>query len=274
MKNQFISDLTEEIGTLTEVESMNFKYSLYEIEELHGEKFIVGKGEPEFVSKRNLEFDGVELLFSLINLIDEDLPEFLDEEYLNPVIKDENILKWVEKYGIPYRDQELNALLNEKKWRTNVLHIGFFKYSVASLVETFNLWKAIYQDNQAEIKKYKRAATMLESIKLESPDKDEKDILKEALAITVGSKASVTINFAYSPDTKKNHFVLEANSILDIAYYQLAALMTKPPSESKESMKNCKKCNSLFWAKHKNAKYCSNPRCNRKNDYYHRNKEK
>lgn len=283
MKNSiFIADLQEEVGDLSEVLKINPKYETYEIELIEGKRFIVGKGKPDFLNKKEVTISGVDLLLSLVNLIkeDEEFPHYYNEPHMDPVISDDDVLKWVEKYGIPYKDRKLNEIYGDEIWRFDYLHLGHFKYRLAWLYTSFSLWKGLIEEDRQQIEKFKHAAnTLLGWLKIEdekiNPGNPTSEIIliKKALAQSIGDKAHIQLGLRYHSDLDQNVFTLQANSLFDIAYYQLGSLMTKTPSDSKKSLKSCSSCHSLFWAKHKNSKYCHNPKCNRKNTYYHKNKD-
>lgn len=280
-KTIFIADIGEEVGNLSEIIDINRRFKTYEIEVIENQKFIVGKGKPDFFNKNELVITGVDLVLSLVNLVKGDeLPKYYNAPHLDNVMLDEDILKWVEKYGIPYQDKKLNEIYGDGLWRFNYLHLDSFKYLLAWLYASFSLWKATIEENWQQINKYKHAARTLNLFKIddkkEKPNKptDEIILIKKALAESVGNEARIQLGLRYNPETKQNMFTLHANSLFEIAYFQLASLMTKTPTESKASLKNCKMCNNLFWAEHGNEAFCNNPKCNKRNYWYHKNKKK
>ena len=271
----FIGDLLDEVGKLTIVQSYNLRFEEYEIEEIKGKKFIVGKGRPANPFKNENVFEGPELLFSLINLVKGPLPKYFNEPHMDSVISDESIMKWCKKYGIPYRDTELNRLLEDEKWRDNILHLGMFKYKIAWLYAYFSLWKAIISEDQEEINKYRDFVKLeMETIKMlpDGPKKDDLTYLKEALTAAVDKHFRVNIHLVYNSDSKTYEFKLASDSLIIIAYYQLASLMTKNHTENKKKMKNCAYCQSIYWANHANSRYC--PNCDRRTVWSRRNSKK
>ena len=280
----FVKDLREEIGSLSEVDSISFKFESYDFEVINGEKFIVGKVTKESLIEN--ESKDKELLFSLINLVKDPLTERFDVptphiNKLDTIIHDENILKWVKEYGIPYRDKELNRLLDDETWRINYLHVDTFRFQLAKLYARFSIWKSIIEDEPKKIDNYIMSLLTINLKAWKDLKKNTTEylpVVKKALAQEVGIGAGVNIRLKYDNNIDQNVFILSTDSLLSIAYYHLSALMTKPYSESKKSLKYCKMCNSIFWASHKNSDYCSSfypeSKCNKQRHYYQRNKNK
>jgi hypothetical protein len=270
----FIGDLLEEVGNLTMVNSFNYRYEQYGFEEIEGKKYIVGKG---FINQfeDELSFDGPELLFSLVNLVTGEMPEFFNSPHLDNVITEENIMEWCEKYGLPYTDQHFweNEKLNNKGYRfDNVLELNHFRYRLAWLYSQFNLWLGVINDDSEEIKKWSFAVKVnLDAINILHPSLTEIDSIKKALAYEISNITKVKVSLDYNVLKGTFEFKLLDQSLFSIAYYQFAALTTKSPSDSKKKMKNCNYCNSIFWANSAKKKYCSN--CDRRTIWSRRNKK-
>lgn len=273
----FLSDMSKEIGKLSEVESFELKFKRYSIKEIEGMKFIVGEGKPTI--RENMSFDKPDLLFSLINLVKGELPRYFNEPHMDTIVSDEDILKWVEIHGIPYRDQTLNSKLGDEEWRPHILNLGKFKYKLAWLYSRFTLWKAIIDEDEEKIKKYKYAAqNSYKWIEMDNRYKnvDEMTKIKLALAKETTLLTDISVKLTYNIHSQRYEFQLLSNSLMDIANFQLATLMTKERSDNKSHLKTCKMpgCNNVFWADHGNQEFCSNPRCNKRNYWYHTHRKK
>lgn len=261
----FLADLREEVGSFSEVNSINQRFEDYRLENINGEKYIIGEGAAEFlVSGEGLAFKNFEVITSMLKLVKGELPETFifpnpKRNGLEKVISDKSILAWVNKYGIPYIDRDKNGEKNELADRFNVER---FRFYVAQLQARFLIWKAIIEEDNEAINKYSSALLTVK------PGVDLKTI-KKALAKEIGAAANMRLTLRYDDKTDRNEFVIYTDSLLSIAYYQFSIWLTKPEAEGKKHMKNCQACNSLFLASHKSKKYCSNPKCNRKNHYYH-----
>jgi hypothetical protein len=263
MENKFfVNDLIQEVGNINAVNSYNFQFEEYEFVEIEGKKFIkgIGKAVNPYTNENLLE--GPELLFSLVNLVKGNLPQFFDKEFMDPVVSDNDVLQWVKKNGIPYRDKELHYL--------NVLNLEHFKRRVAWLTARFNLWKAIVEENLNEVKKWNFALQKYDDLlKVQfAEETNELVIYQKALAKKIGDSMKVKISLDYTNGFK---FIVETDDLFSVAYYQFAALMTKEPSDSKKKMKHCSYCNSIFWAKSAKKKYCS--KCDRRTIWSRKQKE-
>lgn len=247
-----MNDLTHEVGNLSKVDSLNFMYEDYDFKDINGEKFIIGKGKlinNPFKNKN--PFDKPELLFSLILLV----------KGPQEIISDEDLMKWICKYGMPHTD--------------NQLYIRKFKQSVEWLYGLFSLWKALFEEDQEEIKKLKSVVDselIVNQYLLDNKNKDETTLIKEALATAVSDGIKVNLQVEYNPRTKGFDYVLKSETLLSIAYCQLSGLMTKPQTEIKKSLKTCQMCNKIYWADRSNSKYCKNKGCSKQNRWNKNNK--
>lgn len=268
MNKYFLSDISDQVGQMNEMNCLNYRFEKYKVEIIKGEKFIVGKGQSELLEGHTeLSFNEIHLLLSLINLLKGELPKQFYQRNpnvneLDSVISDEDVLKWVKVNGIPYQDKQLNKLLDDEQLRPTHLHIQLFKFRIATLYARFALWKATLEENPPGIEEYKKALWTYDFHKGQDKNKDDLILVKKCLAQEIGTEANIRMSLRYDEDQKKNVFTLSSDSLLSIAYYQLASLMSKPYSDSKEKMKSCKSCNSLFWANHARTKYCSS--CDRR----------
>jgi hypothetical protein len=261
----FIEDQQETFGSFSNVNSNNQRFESYRIEEIEGEKFIIGEGAAEFLETgERLSFDNFEVLTTLLNLVKGDLPKsyFSPVRYVNSldeVISEGDVLSWVNKFGIPYIDKDING---KKYGLADRIQLDKFRFYVAKLQARFLIWKALVEEDYEVIDKY------IMSLLTVKPGADLKTI-KKALAQEVGAAANMSIAFAYNEKLDKNMFVLHTDSLLSVAYYQFSVWMTKPADAEGKHMKNCQRCGGYFVAKHKNKKYCEKPKCNTKNHHYH-----
>ncbi|MBP1944642.1 hypothetical protein [Cytobacillus luteolus] len=264
-KELYIGDLNDHVGTLAASNTVNTHFESYELEKDDEEVYIVGK---KGYKAEEVEVDNINFLLSLINLVKGDLPKQYysaqpNINKLDTVISDEDILKWVQNYGFPYLESENIVKLNLNK----------FKRKLAMLNARFLMWKAIFEENDKEIKKYKSALLTLDKNKKLHPELSELSITKKALAEDVGTWGSVTVRLRYDEKTDSNIFYISAKNQLDIAYYQLGMLMTKKDTENKKRLRYCAngECNSMFWTKHSRTKFCNN--CDRRKVHYENNKK-
>jgi hypothetical protein len=272
MNKYFVSDITDQVGQMNEMNCLNYKFEKYKIETVKGERFIVGKGKSELLEgNTELSFNEIHLLLSLINLVKGELPEQFYQRNpnvneLDSVISDKDVLKWVKTHGIPYQDKQLNKLLNDEQLRPTHVHIQLFKFRIATLYARFALWKATLEEDPQGIEKYKKALWTYDFHKGQDKNLDDLILVKKCLAQEVGTEANVRMSLRYD-EIKENDeikekyvFTLSSDSILNIAYYQLASLISKPKSDSREKLKTCESCGSLFWTKHARRKYCCDRR--------------
>lgn len=252
-KNEItMDDLFQEVGNLSNVDSLNFKYENYDFMVKDGEKFIIGYYEDEdgrrtgetinnpFQDKN--QYERPDLLFSLIRLVK-------DNE-----IADEDLMKWVKQYGMPHTD--------------NQLHVEKFMQCVRWLHDYFSLWKALFEEDKKEINILKNVVDSelkTNEFLLDNKGKDELTMIKEALSAAVSSWIKVNLQVEYNQKTQTFGYVLQAESLISIAYIQLAALMTKPQTEIKKSLKICQVCNKVYWADRPNSKYCKSKGCSKQN---------
>lgn len=267
MKNKvFIDDLLHQVGNLNAVNSNNPHFESYQMQEHDGEKYIVGVGNEIAPDSEKSTFDDPELLFSLISLVTESSPGEL-------AIVDKNIMNWCKTYGIPYLD-DLNCDQDEVSragtGNCNMLHVQIFKYSVKNLYKKFRLWMALVNENENEIAAFSNSVDHF--IERSHSTQEKVDLLKKALAKAINIESSIEFKLDYNFDTKSFEFRLSDSCLFSLAYYQFSALLTKDDSESKKKMKQCTYCQSIYWAKHANAKYCT--KCNRRTIWSRKNKKR
>jgi hypothetical protein len=270
MKNYYVSDLAADIGNLTTVSSSNFVFEDYSIKEIEGKRFVIGERPIKNPHRDPTLYKGPELLFSLIQLVKGELPAYFNGPHMDRVISDKDVLNWCEKYGIPYRDREMNLLLNDELARMNQLHLGIFKYKIAKIYAAFALWKALSEEDEGEITKLKyiwEPLLKIREIAGKVEQKDQITKLKESLALSIPVDG---VRMQLIHHDGKFKFAAITDSLINLAYYQLSSLMTRPDTEKR--MKNCEHCHSPFWAKGNNSKYC--PNCNRKTVWSRNKKEK
>jgi len=73
------------------------------------------------------------------------------------------------------------------------------------------------------------------------------------------------VNLEFAWGDAAPHLRPTAHSLFNIAYLQMASLLTKPDVEIKQNFKRCQTCQRLFWG-HGNRLYCGRP-CNRQTAY-------
>lgn len=272
----FIGDLIKEVGNLQNVNGRIPKFEEYSLEIIEGEKFIVGTKIKKDSLYNDFSYkDGPKLLLSLINLIKEKgrLPEVWN---LDELINDEDIMKWCEEYGIPYKDKVLNEKLGDGLSRGHLVHLKSFKRKIIWLYEWFSVWKDVLFEDESKIKPNKQLEMFIKLGESTKKDFSKIELIKNALAEQINLKANISVHFQFNKNTSEFEFALKASSLVDVAYFQLASLMTKSPSENKQKLSLCKmpNCNNFFWTKHGNDKFCDNPKCNPKNYWYHEKRKK
>lgn len=264
MNNFFLSDISDEVGNLNEVESHNFQFEKYKIKEIEGENFIVGDNPKNLFNTGSI-MNNIDLLFSLIGLVKTPMPEYYDQEQFQRIITDKDILKWVKKYGIPYKDTHLNKIKKDQLTRANLLCLNGFRYELFKLYSAFALWKGLVEEDPEEIKKRKWVALN----NLDGKSTSDEEQIKIGLAAAVFPGGQLLLKY----DTKTRsykYFMQHSNSLISVAFYQLSAIMTKP--DGKRNLKYCEECSSIFWAKHAKTKYC--PNCNYKTIHSRKKRQK
>jgi hypothetical protein len=221
--------------------------------------------------------EGPELLLSLLNLVTQPIPwERVDE-----AVAAEDACTWCKTYGLPVVEST-NALARHQPQ----LSLSLFQREVLTLVLLWNVWRALFYKDKATLARdlpqlwkarasQRREATdYWRTMRLEEAESMAKRSLQELEARARSGVADllnerlerVKLTFAWGDPTSRVH--LEVVSLFDLAYLQMASLLTKPQSEIKRHYKACRICGGAMW-EHGNALYCRRP-CN-KHMYYNRN---
>ena len=286
--NYFTDDLKANIGNITEVEYLNYKFDDYKVVTFESEKKSSAYGS-EFIrgtkAFRRSELIGVmndsNLLFSLINLMKEPIPKGFHSPYLEEAIKTEKIIQFCHKYGLPYIDKyfEENYFEGDQN-KYSGFNIQAFRRQVAFLFSYFKFWEAITKKDIKNLYEYGFTSFLLKGDldKLITPE-EKLAKAKENLAIAINANYLRTeINIFYNKDT--DEFLLRpcSNSLISIAYYQLACFICTPEwarvgiREGKTNIKICKNCLEYFLG-HGNSGYCDKPECDRRK-VHRRNKNR
>jgi hypothetical protein len=170
------------------------------------------------------------------------------------------------------------------------LSLSLFQREVLTLVLLWRVWEALidpYPDKatlardlpqlwKARASQRRGATDYWRQILLEEADSMPKRSLEDleararlGVADLLNERLErVKLTFAWGDPTPRLH--LEVGSLFDIAYVQMASLLTKPADESMNSrMQNLKvcqnrNCRDLFWCSHGNRRYCFRPQCDRR----------
>jgi hypothetical protein len=284
----FISDLRQELGNLTTIKVTNLIFKEYIIEKINdykhdnitnSDEFIIGKElimlEPPLSNKLSeFEFERAtstyessDLLFDLINIVELDgyLPAGFNRPNLDPIMPTRKIIGFCRKYGMPFNVLKTipDSFRADKNGGT--MKYGFsiqsFRYRLGFLYSFFRLWKGIQENNYKDIDEYAFC------VGIANEDKFDNRVNKIATIkrmLPLDMRGSLNLLPRYDSSSDTFGFGIYANDLFDVAYYQLAAIMTKG-TDFKENLKICPPdgggCGSIFWG-HGNQKYCK--KCNRK----------
>lgn len=281
----FIGDLRQELGKLCETRSPILKFEEYTTVKSGEIEYIVGKsliGDENNLKVRrdkpqeyeddigNNIYADFEILFSLFKLINLEKysPRCLEKPESNTVILTEEIIDWCYRYGYPFNPiaRELYKPEGGFDYRFDVRD---FHMQVGLLYTHFLLWKAILDSNETDVDKY----IFLTGLKA-SQFKNSKDKISAVKRYLPNLLGSSRLHLKY--DSKKDVFCFGvfARDLFDVAYFQLATLMTKPNKDIKDNFKICPLedggCGSMFWG-HGNMKYCNN--CDRRTIWSRKHKK-
>lgn len=288
MYNKFLTDdLKANIGNITEVENLNLKFDEYKVvyfesenkDKIPGNEYI--RGAKSFkMDEFHGQINNPNLLFSLLNLMKEPIPEASSEGYLDDMINTDKIIQWCRKYGLPLSDNDFRENYFEADRNK---YYGFctriFRWEVMYLFSSFKLWEAITKKDIKNIYKYLfRTYISRDTLdKLKTPD-EKISKAKEALAESINHNFHTDIRIFYNKDTDDFSLSPRDTSLISIAYYQLACFICTPEwarfkeEEGKSNIKICKNCLDYFLG-HGNSVYCEKPECDRRK-VYRKNKGK
>lgn len=279
--HSYLSDMSKDLGGLAETNALNLHFRDYELilfdsprNEMYVEISQVKKEELEFGTRKNKEewyiigtgyikengaetrFSDLEILNSLINLSSKIVE--------NNGLKDElafydEVKAWCEKFGLPYNEPYFTTKYFDKKGigGTRAFRLWEFKRRIAVLYDAFQLWYGLTFNDKEKIVKYS-------SYLIQGDKKLDEQIpfLKESLAYKVWSEMDTEISVRYNKTTDSYEITPHAGSLVSVAYFQLAMLMT---NKGEKGVKFCSVCNKLFEIEHRSRKICDN--CQRE---YHR----
>ncbi len=263
MNDQFLADLNQDVGKISQVATLNRKFVEYTSRDIDGEEYIIGKNKNK--EALFLEFSDYKLLFSIFKLIKLPLPKYFNKPHLNEVIPLEGIIQWCYKYGLPYEDKAL-----WEKHRCIGFEVNHFRYRVAMLYSRFLLWKAVLDEDQMAID-CNMVLVGLNPTKFTNQD-DKINEVKKWLAIYINtSSGGFDLDMEYDTSINKFEFKLRTDSLFGACYYQFATLVLNCNIDYKGNLKQCKCCGSFFWG-HGNRGYCDN--CDRRTFWSRKHKEK
>lgn len=297
MKN-FLNNLNKDLGSLAEVNHFNLQFKgfkLIRFDSPWGEKYKAliekhpdkkeqleieaSKHEKEWYlmgvdgikSSREHRFTDPKVLISLINLgLKIDAHNGLVDEngQMDEFSFSEEIINWCKEFGLPYVEEYFQQ--NYCKDKGSIPPLGYcgfrlweFKRRIALLSDYFNLWYGLAFDDMRKIIKYSKR---VQQIDLNKDLDAQVSLLKESLAYTVWADMKTEISLRYNKKTDTYEIVPYTDSLVAVAYFQFAMLMT---NKGANGVKFCSMCNDLFEVEHGSVKICGN--CKRD---YHRIKTK
>ena len=237
-----LGDLKEYIGSLKRVDNFTNFFRKYEFIEHEGKEYLAGK---EHIQKEaTTQYNTPALLFALVRLLKPPHPpQHFDRGSLKKIIPNKNILRFCKKFGLPYIE------------KVNELDPGFeldhFRYRVAWLYTRFSVWYALtFQDERQPI--IKEYATRWHL--------DEGSTLEAAKKLLAAEVSMGMMNVRLTSEYKNGKFFISlySTSLIDVAYFQLAGLLTMKEPEVRSHLKTCNnpECKRFFWSLHGHQKYC------------------
>ncbi|MFW5795137.1 MAG: hypothetical protein ACOCV1_06595, partial [Bacillota bacterium] len=257
-----------------DTESFGEKDNIEKIED--GDPFlIIGINNNNKKPLKNLVFSNFEILFSLLKLLDKPLPNpyivsWFTNDDLKKLIPLENIINWVDKYGLPYDS------INKKYRKNNLKHhyskdeknienagisIATFRRIIVMFNARFNFWHATIYNDQETLDKLKIFEILF--------GKDKKLTSKERLLDLFFTK-DYRIKPEYNEESDEYELMIYANSLIEVAEFQFYNLLTKEENYNKKHINICNYCGDYFWSNDSRQKFCTS-KC-RKNNWYHKNK--
>lgn len=202
------------------------------------------------------KFNSPEILISLVNLAAKIINGY--GLYDQKGTQDElafyqDIVDWCVKYGLPYQEQyfmtqyyKINGIGG-----MNAFRLWEFKRRIAVLYDSFQLWYGLtFYDSERIIKYAHSAAGEIQAGKsLES----QVPFLKEHLSYRIWSDMRTEIGLKYNKNTDSFEIAPYTDSLISVAYFQLAMLMT---NKGMKGVKFCSVCNGLFEIEHGSKKIC------------------
>jgi hypothetical protein len=173
----------------------------------------------------------------------------------------EDIKEWCKTYGLPYYEGYFMKQYYEKNGIGGIhaFRLWEFKRRIALLSDYFNLWHGLVDDDMRKIIEYSKR---VHPIDLNKDIDSQIPFLKESLADTIWGDIKTEISIRYNKEKDTYEIVPHASSLLAVAYFQFAMLMT---NNGVKGVKFCTQCHKLFEIKHGSTKICGD--CKRE---YHR----
>lgn len=278
----FIDDKGEKISNLAEIKQLNYRFKDYKeiyfdsprkknkIAPIEKEWYLMGI-EPDIKKTDEHIFTNPEILISLINLGSKinDNNGLYNGHKRDELALCEDIKEWCMEYGLPYREEYFyknypkqnnssTTILNNSAFR-----LWEFKRSVTELYNIINLWYGLTFNDAERIIKYSGSFRFSSGkIDLNKDWDEQKSLLKESLAFSVNLGSSASLDIKYNKKNDSYEIIPYTDSLLSVAYFQLAMLMTNKGSVN---VKFCSICKKLFIVEHGNTKVCNS--CKRE---YHR----
>jgi hypothetical protein len=253
-----ISDLKEYVGSLQSSNSYNPHFKEYIIQEGEEGLVLVGYGQTQ---KKPATFHRPDLLFNMVSIVKSSLPEFFDDDFLVEVIDNKKIIKFCKVYGMPVDSASVE--------------LKHLRYKIAWLKSRYLVWFALFNynnkgnfrenhDSEAELKKYVESRRLAEKLDSKAAAMLGGDT-EERAKVMLGHEVSMNLNnlgvlSLYNMENQAFQITLSAKNLFDVAYFQLANLLTMDKKYIKQHLKQCNNtidCGQLFWALHGHSKYCA-----------------
>gem|GEM_PF-4144263 len=287
----YIADLRAYIGTLKQVDAYSWHFKKYTVSA--GGEYLWADGHIK--DKKLTRYDNPSLLFSFAGLVQlphsywsiEELVKKTTSDMnsdMKKAIPDKKIIKFCKKFGMPYWEEDdgknlflpVSDLLHEGQFfilnhiamPQVALRLFSFRFRVILLYIHFQLWHALYsgENKNGIIDEYVKRVLIKEG----SVEKTASMRLSDETAMNL---RNLRITSKYEKNS--NSFVLgiRALDLFDIAYFQLANLLTMKDAVVQRHLKTCsnQECGHLFWGEHGHNRYC--PLCDRRTIYSRRNKK-
>lgn len=260
MERRILADLSEDVGTIQEVETMTWQFDDYRLKLIGEELCIVGG---KVVADRELiKIEGPTILLDLLQTVKAPPPAYWGKAVLSEYIPTDGVIAWCKKYGLLQEDRycwnfefeidgEPGYIAGEHGFK---LHPA--RRQIAQLYEQFNLWQGLINDDIDLIRDNGRQVFIEDS----TSDHEAIEKVKIYLPCVIEVKPSIILDFSEKYPRIKWGF----SSLLEICRYELLLLMTRDTTETRRHLKTCKnpRCGVHFWTDHGNTRYCD--KCNAK----------
>ena len=241
-----------------------------------GASWLVATGRPQLTAP---PVPNPEFLLSLIHSVTHPIQWDRPDESVSATAA----YKWCTQYGLPVVEA-----VDPADGRRPKLSLSFFQRETLTLALLSRVWVALIYRNKDELAHYPpqlwkacasqcrgapdyRRAAMIEEAALiatYSPTEREESAKRCIKTLLDERLGRVKLTFAWGDPTPRLH--LEAGSLFDIAYVQMASLLTKPDDESTDyrmqHIKVCNNCGDLI-SGHGNRRHCLRPHCDRRAEH-------